>query len=117
MHVIRKIDATTALLNSYYGKIFITKANANNAKVSVGKWFLTMLILKQASDKPEYDKKLANINAEGSSFPDVNLPLLYAQIAGYVKYFNYDGWVFNFNYERKFEITQKYKLRDRKSVV
>ena len=114
MHVIRKIDATSVLLNSYYGKIFITKANANNAKVNVGKWFLTMLILKQASDKPEYDKKLSNINAEGSSFPDVNLPLLYAQIAGYIRYFQYDGWVFNFNYVRRFEITQEY---DKETIV
>lgn len=111
---LRKIDATSVLLNSYYGKIFITKANANNAKVNVGKWFLTMLILKQASDKPEYDKKLSNINAEGSSFPDVNLPLLYAQIAGYIRYFQYDGWVFNFNYVRRFEITQEY---DKETIV
>ena len=112
MHNIRKIDATTVVLNSYYGKLFINKANANNAKVSVGKWFLTMLLLKQDSNKPEYDKKLVNVNAEGSSFPDVKLPLLYAQIASYTKYFTYDGYIFNFNYSKRLTITDEYKEED-----
>lgn len=110
--VCRKIDATTVVLNTYYGKLFINKANANNAKVSVGKWFLTMLLLKQDSNKPEYDKKLVNVNAEGSSFPDVKLPLLYAQIASYTKYFTYDSYIFNFNYSKRLTITDEYKEED-----
>lgn len=109
---IRKIDATTVTLTSYYGKLFISKANANNKNVSVGKWFLTMLTWKQYENKQEYDKKLTNINAEGSMTPDVKLPLLYAQIASYVRYFTYDGWTFNFNYDRRFNITDNYNKEE-----
>ena len=98
----RKIDALTVVLSSYYGKVFISKARALN--YNVGGWFKRYLIAKQDNNNPKYDKKLTNMNIVGISTPDVNLPLLYAQIARECKGFVYSGTDFTFNYEHRYMV-------------
>lgn len=85
-----KNSPTSVLLTSYYGKIFVTKADK---KEDVGKWFAKTLIKQSNSDN-----KLKNIIPGSSSRPEMNVPVLYGQICRTIKNFNYGDAEFTFNY-------------------
>ena len=96
---IRKIDGLTVCLNSYYGKLFVSKARFSS--YNIGDWFSKSMIAKQDKNKMWYDKKLTNLNIVGSETPDANLPLVYGQISRNTKGFVYDNIEFVFDYRER----------------
>ena len=96
---IRKIDGVTVCLNSYYGKLFISKAKYSN--YNIGDWFAKYMLAKQNSSSKYYDKKLTNLNIIGAEIPDVKLPVTYGYIARRSKGFIYNNIEFNFNYPER----------------
>lgn len=96
---IRKIDGLTVCLNSYYGKLFVSKARFSS--YNIGDWFSKSMIAKQDKNKMWYDKKLTNLNIVGSETPDANLPLVYGQISRNTKGFVYDDIEFVFDYRER----------------
>lgn len=94
---IKKISATKVVLNSYYGKVFISKAIQK--KDDFGYW-----ISRQLTKLYEQDVVKELIN--GSSIViDRELPILYSQIARYVLGFKVEKYTFNF------------KFKDRESLI
>ena len=118
-----KTNATTVLLNSYYGKVFLNKANYNYSTSNVGIWFRNYLQFKNNSNHKLYDSKISNITYDTLKLPEVNLPLLYSQIARFVMGFEYDSIKFSFNYPTRFELTNKYteeeilKIEDNNTIL
>lgn len=108
---IRKLDGTTALLNSYYGKIFVGKAYESNDS-NVGKWIYKYLRNKEDEKNKRYDKKCSSVIGLETSIPDANLPILYAQIASNVKSFDYGIYYFNFNYHERDRLLPGYNIDD-----
>lgn len=91
-----KNSPTSVLLTSYYGKIFVTKADK---KEDVGKWF-SKTLLKQANT----DKQLKNIIPGSTTKPEMNVPNIYGQICRNIKSFNYGDAEFTFNYGFRHEL-------------
>lgn len=107
----RKIDPTTVVLSSYYGKLFVGKAfNAFDA--NVGKWFYKKLRAKEDPKNKAYDSKCNNVVSLGIEIPDAKLPTLYAQIASMVKSFDYSDYGFNFNYDNRATFLPGYTTDD-----
>ena len=108
---IRKIDATTALLTSYYGKMFIGKAfEANDS--NIGRWIYKYLRNKESDKNKKYDSKCNSVIALGVDIPDVDIPVLYAQIASFVKSFDYGNYKFNFNHHERDRLLPDYTMPD-----
>ena len=99
---IRKIDGTTVVLNSYYGKLFIKKAVKK--KEDVGYWYFKIL------NKMFEDGEVVNLVIGTSSYPDINLPPISTKLSRYVKSFIYkvnkENYTFYFDY---LEIMNKLK--------
>ena len=118
-----KTNGTTVLLNSYYGKVFLNKANYNYSTSNVGIWFRNYLQFKNDNRHKLYDSKISNITYDTLKLPEVNLPLLYSQIARFVMGFEYNGIKFSFNYPTRFELTDKYteeqivKIEDNSAIL
>lgn len=103
---IKKISPTTVMLNSYYGKLYLEKARGNSNKIGV--WFRRQLEKKFDKRKTEYDPEISNLTLMGSNTPEVNLPVLYAQIGEEIKSFSYKGVHYYFNYSNRLDITEEY---------
>lgn len=89
---IRKISHNEVSLNSDYGKLFITRgANKSNDR---GYWLRNQLLKLYNNDV--ISNYVTNINV--LEIEDVKLPEDYTLIAKYIKLFNYQDYVFNFDY-------------------
>ena len=108
---IRKIDATTALLTSYYGKMFIGKA-FEAADSNIGRWVYKNLRAKEADTNKKYDPKCSSVIAIGVEIPDADIPILYAQIAAFVKSFDYGNYKFNFSHHERNRLLDGYTIAD-----
>ena len=91
---IKKISNTIVSLNSYYGKMFISKATFK--KDDLGFWFQKQLLKKYDNDKQLKDISLLPVNG-----PDMNVPVHYGMFSRYVKGFKYKTIVFGFEYGRR----------------
>ena len=89
---IRKISHNEVSLNSDYGKLFITRGvNKSNDR---GYWLRNQLLKLYNNDV--ISNYVTNINV--LEIEDVKLPEDYTLIAKYIKLFNYQDYVFNFDY-------------------
>lgn len=93
---ISKTNPTSVILNSYYGKLFISKADG---KENVGKWFV-----KELNKQSNKDKNIKNVIPGSISLPDIDLPLIYSQISREIKGFRYGEAEFIFDYKRRHEL-------------
>lgn len=88
-----KTDPLSVILNSYYGKIFISKANGNE---NVGKWFA-----RELNKQSNKDNNITNVIPGNISLPDIELPILYSQIGREIQGFNYGTASFIFDYKNR----------------
>jgi len=107
---IRKISNTEVALTSYYGKLFITKANFK--KDDVGFWIKKQL-LKQYQEENTNLKDLVFIPVKVT---DVKLPKLYGKIIRYTKSFTKGKYEFNFDYPNRYKILKLKNVTDLKDV-
>lgn len=91
---IRKIDSNIVSLSSYYGKLFITKANVK--KDDVGYWLRNQILSKY-----ETDPNLKDVVFLPSDNKDTKLPIIYSYFSRYMKSFRYKNITFNFNYDER----------------
>lgn len=88
---IKKINGTTVVLNSYYGKVFIHKALQK--RDDFGYWFSRQLFKL-------YEGEVIKDLIEGTvKVIDRDLPVLYSQIARYTLGFTIGKYNFNFKYK------------------
>ena len=99
---IRKISATTVVLNSYYGKVFVNKATSK--ATNYGYW-----AFKQLSNNPD----ILNIIPGEVKLVDVKVPRLYGEVCRFTKGFNYNGFKVTFDYNERL-VGTSYSLKDQK---
>jgi len=92
---VKKISNTRSSLNSYFGKLFISKATFK--KDDVGYWFQKQLLKMYAEGTGIKDITLVPVLS-----PDTNIPKDLGVIGRYVKGFGYKGISFNFEYSNRF---------------
>ena len=104
---IRKIDGTTVVLNSYYGKLFIKKAVKK--KDDIGYWYFKTL------SKMFEEGTINNLVVGNSSYPDLKLPNTYTKLSRYVKSFifktNRENYTFYFDYHEMNKKLKDLKLK------
>jgi len=88
---IRKIDYNRVALTTYYGKLFVTKANFK--KDDIGFWFRKQLLSKYDSNDKLKDLVLMTVKNM-----DAKLPLDYMNISRYVKSFTLGTMKYSFDY-------------------
>jgi len=91
---LKKISNSIVSLNSYYGKLFISRNTYK--KNDLGYWFV-----KQLLKLDSVDDKLKDIALVSVLEPDVTAPKDYGILSRYVKGFTYSGVVFNFEYSNR----------------
>lgn len=90
---IRKIDFNKVVLSSYFGKLFITKADSKLK--DFGYWLSKELALMSTE---EYGSVITNLIARDSMVYDGQLPIDYTYFSRYTKSFNFKGWKYEFHY-------------------
>lgn len=95
---IKKISATKVVLNSYYGKVFISKAVQK--KDDYGYW-----LSRQLTKLYEQDVVKELINGT-SVVIDRELPIFYSQLARYVLGFRIDKYNFNFKFKDREDLVK-----------
>lgn len=93
---ISKLDNLTVLLNSYYGKLFISKANRRSE--NYGDTLLRRITLNE---------NITKLILENIIVYDVKLPMLYEKIMRNIKSFRYKGIDFTFDYNNRLEGLEK----------
>jgi len=88
---LKKISNNIVSLNSYYGKLFISRSAYK--KDDLGYWFYNMLLATH-----DTDPRLSGIAAMSALVPDAVVPKHYGLISRYIKEFTFNGMIFNFNY-------------------
>jgi len=91
---IRKIDKNKVALSSYYGKLFVTRAN--NKSNDAGFWIYKQLVNK-AVTSPNL-KKLVKLGIDNKN---VDLPSDYNVLARYIKAFEYNSIDYTFDYAKR----------------
>jgi len=91
---VKKITNNIVSLNSYYGKLFISRNTFK--KDDLGYWFL-----KQLLKMYDVDKQLKDIALVGVLEADVIAPKHYTLLSRYIKGLTYKGIVFNFEYSNR----------------
>lgn len=91
---IRKISPTQVVLNSYYGKLFVTKAI--NKSDDFGYW-LQREILKNDDD-------FRGVVLDTLDPVDLDIPRIYGEISRYIKSFYYKSYWFSFDYNNRFNL-------------
>ena len=94
---LKKISNSVVSLNSYYGKLFISRNTFK--KDDLGYWFLKQLLKLYDVDKQLKDIALVNVLEA-----DVIAPKHYTLLSRYIKGFIYKGIVFNFEYSNRISI-------------
>jgi len=92
---VKKISNNRASLNSYFGKLFISKATFK--KDDKGYWFQRQLLKMYSDGAGVRDVTLVPVLS-----PDSNIPRDLGLIGRYVKGFGYKGISFNFEYANRF---------------
>lgn len=87
---IRKIDSRRVVLNSYYGKLFVDKAQTKST--SYGHWYL-----RQISNNPD----ITNIVAGEADITGIKLSQSYGKISKSVRGFNYNNYTLTFDYNNR----------------
>lgn len=107
---IRKISSTQVVLNSYYSKLFVSKAIGKNS--DFGYWFQREIMKRE--------DQFGGVVLDTLDPVDLDLPLIYAQIARYVKSFYYGPSYLKFSYydriptnELKKEVVESIKIREK----
>lgn len=91
---LKKISNTMVSLNSYYGKLFVSKATYK--KDDLGYWFNKKLVAKYDVD-PKL-KDIASVNVVAS---EAKVPTHYGMIGRYTKSFTYAGITYSFDYNAR----------------
>ncbi len=90
---IRKIDFNQVVLSSYFGKLFVTKADSKLK--DFGYWLSKELALMSTE---EYGSVITNLIVRDSMVYDGELPIKYTYFSRYIKSFNFKGWKYEFHY-------------------
>lgn len=91
---LRKIDSSTVSLSSYYGKVFITKANIK--RDDIGYWLRNKLV--SMYDK---DARLRDLVLIPMDNVDADVPLHYGYFSRYVKSFKFKSTEYIFDYSKR----------------
>lgn len=90
---IRKINPTSVVLNSYYGKVFIKKAI--NKKDDYGYWLSKQILAR-------YDSGIVKDLVSGNNITlEADVPLLYSQLGRYISKFRFKDLEFSFKYKER----------------
>lgn len=87
---IRKIDSRRVVLNSYYGKLFVDKAQTKST--SYGHWYL-----RQISNNPD----VTNIVAGEADITGIDVSQAFGKISKSLKGFNYKNFTITFDYNNR----------------
>ncbi len=98
-----KMSPTKVVMSTYYGKSFITKSDFK--KDQVGYWFRNKLIAAAESNR-----KISNLVFMPIKLMDVKTPLLYSNLAQYVKMFKIGNIKYSFDYNNRNELLLNDKL-------
>ena len=90
---LRKIDFNKVVLSSYFGKLFVTKADSKLK--DFGYWLSKQLSLMSTE---EYGSIVTNLIVRDSMVYDGQLPADYTYFSRYIKSFNFKGWKYEFHY-------------------
>ena len=101
---IRKIDYNEVVLNSYYGKLFITRGTQKNN--DSGYW------LKNRINKMSADNLVKNlvVRPGNNKVYDKKMPSDYTIYGRYIKSFKYNEYNFNFVYDSRVKLVNDEKL-------
>jgi len=105
---IKKISYREVALNSYYSKVFISKANNSSSDLSIT---IYKQLLKRLKDG---DKRVGLIILGKSMVTAVKLPLIYQVFSRKIKTLKYNSITFSFDYK---SIENKFKKFDKKYGV
>lgn len=92
--ILAKIDYNKVKMSTYYGTLFITKANYK--KTDVG-----YKVMNQLS-KRYIQGELTDLIAMPCDIEGIKLPLVYAQLARYINQFTYKDITFKFDYNKRY---------------
>ena len=98
---IRKIDFNKVVLSTYYGKLFVTKADSKLK--DFGYWLFKELSLM--GDNAEEAARVTNLIARDSLIYDADLPVDYSYFSRYIKSFNYKNYKYEFHYPSRISLT------------
>ena len=101
---IRKIDRVSVGLTSYYGKLRLSKATYK--KDDVGFWYN-----KRFLELYENDPRMKSITAMAVNNMDSVTPPIYGQISRYFKGFEFDKYIFDFEYDKRKEISKNFNVK------
>jgi hypothetical protein len=109
---IKKISNSVVSLNSYFGKLFISRASFK--KDDLGYWFQKQLLKMYEVDKDLKDIALVSVVSE-----EAGVPKHYGMLSRYIKGFRYKGIIFNFDYNSRERVFNKIDVSkaERKGVL
>lgn len=99
-----KIAYDTVALTSFYGKLFIYKGRLSVE--NKGSWLLNKIVKKQ-------DEGIENLITGKTDTKDLYLPLLYTTLGRNIKYFKYKDYIFNLEYNKRYDIFKNMKDEDK----
>ena len=99
-----KIAYDTVALTSFYGKLFIYKGRLSVE--NKGSWLLNSIAKKQ-------DEGIENLITGKSDTKDLDLPLLYTMLGRNIKYFKYKDYIFNLEYNKRYDIFKTMSQEDK----